>query len=134
MIPAPASSGELVPPGSPKTVAVHLKEPNRTRETAGIELTSGAGGRRAIGDWRSRIGDQPRKNCAPAANRAAGESCGRTSCSARGEEAAATAAGASWVGMGSLEAASLLASSCVRLGLGFLCFFFSSSKLFSPGR
>jgi hypothetical protein len=96
MIPAPPSSGELVPPGSPETVAVHLKEQNRTRETAGIELTSGgAGGGGAIGDWRSRVGDQPRKNCAPAANGTAGESCGRTSCSARGEEAAATAAGAS---------------------------------------
>jgi hypothetical protein len=54
MIPAPPSTGELVPPGSPETVAVHLKEPNRTRETAGIELTSGGAGEQSgIGEAES---------------------------------------------------------------------------------
>ncbi|KAG2575351.1 hypothetical protein PVAP13_7KG428501, partial [Panicum virgatum] len=62
------ASGELVPPGSPAGTTARLMEPNRIRETAGIELTSGRGEAIGIGGepGRGPAGDELRPRCSPA--------------------------------------------------------------------
>lgn len=113
-----------------------LAEPNRIRETAGIELTSGRGEAIGIGGepGRGPAGDELRPRCSPAGGLLSAALLGRAG-------RRLPAAAASWVGMGSLVAASLLASSCSCLGLGSLSLFFSFffffgflPRWFFPGR
>jgi len=108
-------------------------EPNRIRETAGIELTSGRGEAIGIGGepGRGPAGDELRPRCSPAGGLLSAALLGRAG-------RRLPAAAASWVGMGSLVAASLLASSCSsRLGLSLPFFLFlfwvSSSRFFFSG-
>ncbi|OQU82487.1 hypothetical protein SORBI_3006G248450 [Sorghum bicolor] len=73
------AAGLLVPAGSPARETTRPAEPNRIRETAGIELTSGRG---VIGvGGRERDGDQPKTNC-PRCSPAGGRAGGRAALSA----------------------------------------------------